>query len=499
MRKGLLKRAGAIVLALSVVMSMGAFGAFAADADKTISVTGVESGATVTAYQIVKEGNGAWETVSGVTIADVKAPTAAEITAIAKNAGSLTGIAMTESSGTYSATVDPGMYLVLVTGSVQNVYNPMIVSADYDSTTSNSLSAKTNFTNNAYAKCSEPGVEKKVVDAAGAGNDSGSSVEVGSVVKFQAEADIPSYSAEYEAAKLTLTDTLPEGITYNEDAVAKVGTTTVGTVSTSGNGFTWTWDSLAEIQKNQYQKVVIEYSGTVNENAKFNFDPNTNKASFKYTTDPQGNNESTPKEGETHTYTFGLDAAIGGTMTTKTQKTHELIKIEEDGSATLVDTSTDFKDITSDDALENAVFTLTSKNTGKVFEATSDGSGALSFTGLAEGEYTLKEKTAPKGYALSEKEYAVVIAATYNGDGTLASYTVTIDGTVISKFECSYEANGDTVIEPTTQDFLQIENGKTPGLPSTGGAGTYIFTVLGVIIMALGAMKIFRKFKSTEA
>ena len=41
-------------------------------------------------------------------------------------------------------------------------------------------------------------------------------------------------------------------------------------------------------------------------------------------------------------------------------------------------------------------------------------------------------------------------------------------------------------------------NSKVPGLPSTGGIGTYIFTVLGVMIMAAAAVMLRKRYKNAD-
>ncbi|MGC4018058.1 MAG: LPXTG cell wall anchor domain-containing protein [Muricomes sp.] len=92
----------------------------------------------------------------------------------------------------------------------------------------------------------------------------------------------------------------------------------------------------------------------------------------------------------------------------------------------------------------------------------------------------------PDGYTLNTKEYPVVISATYNEDGTLNSYTITIDGNATSTYTATYE--GETkVIEKTEIGSTGIVNTKLSELPSTGGIGTYIFTIGGIVLMGAAA------------
>ena len=150
--------------------------------------------------------------------------------------------------------------------------------------------------------------------------------------------------------------------------------------------------------------------------------------------------------------------------------------------------------------------------TDKVVTAVSDSSGRLiGFRGLDAdqyagtddeghvvytGRYWFKETEAPKGYTVSEEVHWVDIVAAYNTDGTLAGYTITIDDKATSTYEAHYgepdvdEDTGETTVnidnikDLISNEAFLINNTTMPELPSTGGIGTYIFTIGGVAIMA---------------
>lgn len=116
----------------------------------TITVTDVSdtsAGLTVRAYQLVhgtyKDGKLTGYVLCDATnapIADMEAPTVAEITTIANNiranTTTLQGIQMTKGTGaqsnSYTATVEAGLYVVLASGSDGVVYNPAIVAVNID-------------------------------------------------------------------------------------------------------------------------------------------------------------------------------------------------------------------------------------------------------------------------------------------------------------------------------------------------------------------------------
>ena len=96
-----------------------------------------------------------------------------------------------------------------------------------------------------------------------------------------------------------------------------------------------------------------------------------------------------------------------------------------------------------------------SKATARVF--TSGVDGKFEVTGLAYGDYTLEETKAPTGYNLRADVDFTVASGSYA------------------------EASTATVT-----------NAPTLTLPSTGGMGTIVFTVIGSVLM-LGAVKLYKK------
>lgn len=94
--------------------------------------------------------------------------------------------------------------------------------------------------------------------------------------------------------------------------------------------------------------------------------------------------------------------------------------------------------------------------------------GTLKVTGLDEGDYEFKETKAPTGYKVNSENKA---------------FTITAD-----------ETNEVTV------DAGNFVNTKLSSLPSTGGMGTYLFTIIGVVVMAgaAGAFFISRRKGSEE-
>lgn len=509
----------AILLSLVMLLAMGTT-AFAAtnvpkDTDTaTVTIKNVEAGATVTLYQIVKPvyndaGLKGYELVTANSIADIEAPTTAEIAALAQAATSrqdgITAAPDATVNTTYTATVGAGMYLVLVEGSGATVYNPMIVSVNYDkdsATEGGEVDAQSNWelkNVTAYAKSGTPGVDKKIVNSDG--NSNGNDVAIGDTVDFEIDTAIPSYSDQYTSLKFDITDTLSAGFDAASNIAVKVdgSSVTAGTDTysvTTGTGTFTVSFADAYIRANGGKSVVVTYSATVNSSAGLNYDANTNTATIKFSNDPTDSTSYGEVHDETYTYTFAIDGMLGGTQTGKTYQTHEVIKVYEDGKVEVISADTALLDeIEVTNPLAGAVFTLTNTKTNKTYTATSNSEGYLEgFTGLDAGGYTLVETTAPAGYVVDPTVHTVNISAEYNGNGTLLSYSITIDGQTTSTYTATYDGTTPTITTlEGTQSTLTIENTKIPALPSTGGIGTTIFYVTGSILLVGAAILLITK------
>lgn len=483
-----IKKVLAMIMAMAMIMGLG-MTAFAAPSTEkaTATVKGVtEDGAVVTAYQLVYYDDETQEYVVdpqlaeygyvvGMDNADVVSDIASAVAA--KNI-TLQSSELNDTGDDYTAELTAGTYLVLVTGSGDTIYNPMLVSLKVtypDGIQDGEVDADGAYiveNETVYAKSTDDvPVDKIITDADGVmigTNGKYDDVYAGTEVYFKITGTIPSYSDQYDNNSLTykLTDTVSEGLDLAENLQdtlqAQLGTAATVTVE----GRTITIDYTNEyILNHGGEQVVIKYSATIN-GQETNFDAATNTVYVEYSNSPS----STTKGDliETNHYTFDLE--------------QEIVKVDANNEAT---------------KLEGAVFTLTSTtDSEKVFTGTSDAEGFIKFEGLDAGTYTLVETKAPDGYQLSDEVYTVEINPVYGADNELESYTVTIKdstGAAIGGFEYT-EGN-----QVGTGDAADIKNTTLSSLPSTGGIGTTIFTIGGIVIMVAAAGLYFANRRKNNA
>ena len=113
---------------------------------------------------------------------------------------------------------------------------------------------------------------------------------------------------------------------------------------------------------------------------------------------------------------------------------------------------------------------------------TTGTNGKLTIKGLAPGQYKLKETKAPSNYVMSSNEIAITIKDYKDED---------INGILDSK-ESQSTTEGDTQVPSTDNGLLSItvENTKGFTLPRTGGIGTVLFTMVGIVLMGGGVLLI---------
>lgn len=377
--------------------------------------------------------------------------------------------------GKYTATftgLDYGYYVVAVQGAtLANTSNEYATLVSVDSTNVN-----------ANIKGDLPTVVKKVqVD--GTGKDA-TDAKIGDSLTFTLTSTIPDMSA-YNTYTFNFKDTLSKGLTFGQVNSVKVGDTTLTkgtdyTVSTSEGSdkntlLTVTMNDFKNKQQaNAGKKITVTYTATLNENAVVGGAGNTNSAKIQYSNDPStnGTGESEPSKVRVFTYGFTVDKYTGD----KYDNAATRLAGAEFTLAPKNGTAISFVQVTAGSATANAVYRVAKAGETGTTTITTPANGKVVFQGLENGEYTLTETKAPAGYNKLASAIGVKVNGQNNGtDTTNATVHITYNND-----------NGSNYDKTASKGVIPVRNKSGVVLPGTGGMGTIAFTVIGVLVIALG-------------
>lgn len=325
-----------------------------------------------------------------------------------------------------------------------------------------------------------PTVDKKVqVD--GTGKDA-TDAKIGDTLTFTLTSTIPDMSA-YDTYTFNFKDTLSKGLTFGQVKSVKVENVTLTentdytvTTPTASNNNTLTVamkDFKTKQQANAGKKITVTYTATLNENAVVGGAGNVNSAKIQYSNNPStnGTGESEPSKVRVFTYGFTVDKYTGDQYTDAATRLAgaEFTLAHKDGSAI------SFVKV-ADSATQNAVYRVAKAGETGTTTITTPANGKVVFEGLKNGEYTLTETKAPAGYNKLASAIGVKVNGQNNGtDTTNATVTITYNND-----------NGNDYNQTASNGVIPVQNKSGAILPGTGGMGTIAFTVIGVLVIALG-------------
>lgn len=306
-----------------------------------------------------------------------------------------------------------------------------------------------------------------------------------------AKYDLTTYTEE--KLKYWITDTLPAGLTFNDDIKVYNNATkdkkgkynfndadllTLGTdytMATKGENDTYTFKvelNGKQVTKQEGKSIYVVYSATATDPTIGNTG-NTNSASTDYTNNPNGGVHTSPKENTVYSFEIKVN------KTGDEKENNEYKKLAGAEFELLDGTDTVWGKGTSG---EDGLVTFYAVDIdGNVIEE----NGEKKELKLPEGEYYLKETKAPKGYSLLNSKVKVEISKKANSTG----------------YNYEYKINNEEENKPIEDNgvvTVPIENKKGFTLPTTGGMGTYIFTIGGLVVMA-GAVLLLVSSKKKRA
>ncbi|MCH9276661.1 SpaH/EbpB family LPXTG-anchored major pilin [Bifidobacterium amazonense] len=247
------------------------------------------------------------------------------------------------------------------------------------------------------------------------------------------------------------------------------------------------------------KEITVTYSAKINANAVSGSTGNKNSAQIEYSNDPSSNQtgKSVPSEVEVHTFEFTIDKYTGRIYNESSERlAGAKFKVYRESDTTDLNKSTfdETKDTllkfsqtqTGSGSAELKVKYAEKQDADGLSEMTTPASGRINVSGLAAGVYWVKETAAPKGYNQLKNAIKVVIDATYDTD-TDGNVTGTHTGK-LTGWKITYTLDGNTKDGTGEHPVLPVENKNGLVLPSTGGWGTMLFTVIGVLVVALGTV-----------
>lgn len=500
-----LKKALALMLALTVVFAYSAVGAFAADGyTVTINQNTQDKGThTYGAYQIFagdldatsgKLSNIVWG--SGITDAGKTALGDAET--YAKALTDANAAAKAEELAKYLASPEK-------TGSdkIEGLVGGYYLIQDTAAPTGNKPSAKTKFilkvvkNTTANVKSSVPSVDKEIAETT---PTKVSDYDIGDDIPYTITGTLPEGFDGYKTYKtFTFTDTMSAGLTPPKasEVTVKIGNddiTSLFDVDVTGQVLTVSLKDGVDLKTAKHgsgdgtafaggDEIVVSYSAKLNDSAVIGGTGNANTVTLTFSNNPNsgGDGETgTTPEDKTVVFTYTIkalkvkatdDAAISADAynALSAEEKANYVKVGDEYQKVEPLTGAEFtlyKDSKTD---ANKVATLT---TGSTFE----------FKGVDAGKYILSETKTPSGYN-TIADITINVTATYDNStkpATLTSLTCT---------PSDFIATASTgVVEG------KILNQQGSELPETGGIGTTIFYILGaILVLGAGVLLITRR------
>lgn len=327
-----------------------------------------------------------------------------------------------------------------------------------------------------------PTVDKKV-QVGSTGKDV-TDAKIGDTLTFTLTSTIPDMSA-YSTYTFNFKDTLSKGLTFGQVNSVKVGDTTLTkdtdytvTTAPADSGKTLLTVAMKDFktkqQANAGKKITVTYTATLNKDAVVGGAGNVNSATIQYSNNPStnGTGESEPSKVRVFTYGFTVDKYTGKNYDdTATRLAGAEFTLAHKGG-----TAISFVKV-ADSATQNAVYRVAKADeAGATTTITTPANGKVEFRGLENGEYTLTETKAPAGYNKLASAIGVKVNGQNNGtDTTNATVTITYNND-----------NGNDYNQTASNGVIPVQNKSGAILPGTGGMGTIAFTVIGVLVIALG-------------
>ena len=472
--KNLFKKIGALLVAAVMVLAMASTAFAETKNDATITVNNAD-GATLEYAQVIKTARTTrtgWDFVNdNVAKAYIDALRATD----AQNAIDILTTTQNDAAALKAAQVAAAQYVTfkeVTNGWTVDDAGVYLVKAVQSGFTYNTMSAYVSFTkveNYDYPSLKDTTINAKKIpttvtkEIINGDNDKNNVVKTGDVLTYQVKAFVPFIDAAKDKDRTFFVYDQLTGAKYvnkNEATITvddQAYTTTAIQYNDKEGKFSLDLSSLVEDNSKAGQEVVITYEVEVtSEN-----DEITNTAKAGHTDGEQFGGVTTK------IYEGNITLTKTNDYEDKENKT-DMVKLAGAGFEVRKDAETAALTFVK---LREGVYKY--DPTGTITEVVTNTDGTVKVQGLDVGTYKFKEITAPQGYSVNTTTEATAILALGENE-TSASMPLT--------------------------DKTDMRDSKLSSLPSTGGMGTYIFTIIGVVVMAgaAGAFFISRRKGSEE-
>ena len=438
------------------------------------------------------------------------------------------GVAMTETDATGHASADQmeqGLYLVVETRVPENVTstcNPFFVSPPM--TTIDGTAWNYDVTVYPKNQTGNPTLDKTVREAKNStGKNTGSltdtadgyahtaSASIGDTVDYQIISTLPTITSRASSlTEYTYVDTLSKGIRYNKNDMVieffkDAGCTDkIATWAENSGKFAVAYDDAANIMairmtdtglseingaatvytdsvKRGYSDCTmrISYAATLTADAKMGDTDNPNEVELTWRR--TNNTYFDTLKDCCHVYTYGIDVLKqfsdnGGNRRNVKFKLHN-------------DTDDCYIIAEQKDGMYYAKGITSKKSDATTFIPNS--SGHIVVKGLEDDTYSLTETATDKGYILLKDAVKIVIKTAENGQceqcGTkLLTASATVNGKDVTM------SDGNAIVP------LTVVNNPGFDLPKTGGYGTWMFTIGGVVLLGAAAFIVVKSRKRNQ-
>lgn len=343
------------------------------------------------------------------------------------------------------------------------------------------------------------------------------SANVGDSVGFTIESKVPDTTG-YTTYKFIVKDTLSKGLDFNDDVTIKIGGTTYKqkitvdgeeryTVTSekdaSGNtNLVITFTSSEFLKLTADDKIEISYTATLNKDAEVEVE-NTNEVKIEYSNNPTNSSSTgTSNTDIVKVYTYTVDFTKKNVDGTKLSGAEFILEYFVDKTTTKYVKIVETTDEETGKITKVVVELVDSKDDATIFS--SDENGLFSIAGLKAGKYKLTETKAPvvtdsegniiDEYVIPNFSFYFTIAETTQKVSNESDEEEVIDVTFtyepVSEAAKGYlEVNSGNTQSGETANLkdhfgVTVLNARKGELPTTGGIGTTIFTVVGIVVMA---------------